>query len=170
MKAHSSATCSVCMHETYEEFQHTCLHEAIEMNRVIKETHKLSIWPRWDYQMDDATLIFSQDGKPRIVCAMEVAGSTRGDTWQWSWGNPHLPEACRSRTSIVHDYGQERNWERMTKLFLPNDEYVGWECASIANHLLGGMGVYRCPNSDSKWDDHLMDAVYVVILSAEFVI
>jgi len=57
----------------------------------------------------------------------------------------------------------------MTKAFLPNDEYVGWECVSIANHLLGGIGGYRCPSGDTKRDDGLVDALYFVILSASFV-
>jgi hypothetical protein len=70
---------------------------------------------------------------------------------------------------VVHELGEEKDWDRLTTLFLPNDENVGWECASIANHLLGGIGAYRCPDSDSKRDDNLVDAVYVAILSARFV-
>jgi hypothetical protein len=70
---------------------------------------------------------------------------------------------------VVHELGTDRGWDRLDTPFLPNDEYVGWECAGIANHLLGGLGVYRCPNSDSQRDDDLIDAVYVVILSAQFV-
>jgi hypothetical protein len=89
------------------------------------ETYRLGHWPRWDYQMDDASLIFSKDGKPQVICEMEVIGSTKGDTWEWSWGNSTLPEACRSRMYVVHELGEEKNWDRLTTLFLPHDEYVG---------------------------------------------
>lgn len=161
--------CEVCLQKEYEEFRHTCVHESIDCNARLNETYKLGTWPRWDYQMDDATLIFSKDGEARVICDVEVAGSTEGNTWEWSWGNATMPQSCRSRMCAIHELGTEKNWTRLNTLFLPNDEYVGWECAGIANHLLGGIGVYRCPTSDSKRDDHLVDAVYVVILSARFV-
>jgi len=170
LNLHDQSLCNVCLLEGYEEFRHTCVHESIDLNAALKETYKISSWPRWDYQMEDATLIFSKDGQARVICDMEVAGSTEGDTWEWSWGNAHTPESCRSRMCAIHELGTEKNWTRLNTLFLPNDEYVGWECAGIANHLLGGIGVYRCPSSNSQRDDNLVDAVYVVVLSARFVI
>jgi hypothetical protein len=70
---------------------------------------------------------------------------------------------------VVHELGAEKQWDNLTTSFLPNDEHIGWECVSIASHLLGGIGVYRCPTSESQREDNLVDAVYVVILSAAFV-
>ena len=169
MSTHKTILCETCSLKPFEEFKHTCVHECMDLNKAMMETYKLGHWPRWDYQMEDATLVFSRDGKPQVICDMQVVGSTEGDTWEWSWGNAHLPEACRSRMCVVHELGEEKDWDRLTTLFLPNDENVGWECASIANHLLGDIGAYRCPDSDSKRDDNLVDAVYVAILSARFV-
>jgi hypothetical protein len=62
----------------------------------------------------------------------------------------------------VNEFGQEKKWEKLTTLFLNNDEYLGWECASIASHVLNGIGAYRCPSGDGNF-------VYVVILSSRFV-
>jgi hypothetical protein len=169
MNTHTPETCAVCIHTEYDEFRHICIHESIDKNEELKKVYKLFTWPQWDYQMEEAKLIFSQDGKPRVICQMQIAGSTQGDTWEWSWGNPGTLEVCRSKMCVVHELGEQKQWERLTTLFLPNDEYVGWECAGVANHLLGGLGVYRCPTSDSKRTDGLVDAVYVVILSATFV-
>lgn len=168
MTSHDPNLCNTCRVDDYDQFRHNCVHESIDLNDQLSKHSKITSWPRWDYQMDDATLIFSAEGKQQVLCRMQVVGSTMGDTWQWSWSNPHQPEVCRLKMCAVHELGEEKHWDRMTTAFLPNDEYVGWECAGVANHLLGGIGVYRCPSSDSKRDDHLVDAVYVVILSADF--
>lgn len=141
----------------------------MDQNKAMMEIYKISNWPRWDYEMEDSTLTFSKDGKPRVVCQMQVAGSTAGDTWQWSWSHPNTPSISREHMCVVHELGTAKQWERLNSSFLPNDEYVGWECASIASHLLGGIGVYRCPTSDNTREDGLVDAVYVVVLSAKFV-
>ncbi len=91
---------------------------------------------------------FLRERKSKVVCEIEVVGSTTVESWEWSWGNETLPTVCRTRMSLVFEFGEQKQWNRLTTLFLENDEYVGWECASVASHILGGIGVYKCPNSD----------------------
>jgi len=134
-------------------------------NKVWLKEYKIDDWPRWDYEMDDATLIFSENGKAKVICQIEVAGSTNPTSWEWSWGNENYPLTCRKRMEEVRTLGEEKQWDKLTSLFLEYDEYVGWECASIANHVLNGIGVYKCPSSEENKEN----AVYVVILSAQFV-
>lgn len=133
-------------------------------NDVWLKQYRIGTWDRWDYSMEDATLTFSQDGLPAVICRMEVVGSTEPESWEWSWGNETLPLPCRRDMGRIYQLGEEKQWKRLTTLFLETDEYVGWECASIANHVLGGIGVYRCPNEKGP-----NSAVYLVIRSAEFV-
>jgi len=65
----------------------------------------------------------------------------------------------------VRALGQEKGWERLSQLFLDNDnDYLGWELASVTSHVLDGIAVYRCP--DSETPGYFM---YLVILSSEFV-
>jgi hypothetical protein len=137
----------------------------MDQNKVWIEKFRVNSWPRWDYSMEDATLTFSDEGRAKVICQIEVAGSTTPESWEWAWGNPNFPITCRERMGLVHAFGEEKEWDRLTTLFLESDEYVGWECASVASHVLGGIGVYRCPSSDGGPED----AVYVVVLSAEFV-
>jgi hypothetical protein len=63
----------------------------------------------------------------------------------------------------VKTFGAEKQRERLTTLFLTNDEYLGWECTAIANHVLNGTGGYRYA---SGGEGNFVD---VVILSARFV-
>jgi hypothetical protein len=62
----------------------------------------------------------------------------------------------------VKQFGEQNQWEKMTTLFLPSDEYLGWSCTSVAAHLLDAMGVYRCPDGEGS-------VTYLAILSAQFV-
>lgn len=164
MTDHERDLCETCLRKEYDEFRHACIHESMAKNHIWLEQYAINSWPRWDYSLEDATLTFSKDGLPKVMCRIEVVGSIKGETWEWSWGNESLPFACRRGMGRIHEFGEERQWVRLSTLFLESDEYVGWECAAIANHVLGGIGVYRCPHDRAP-----RDAVYVVIRSAEFV-
>jgi hypothetical protein len=80
MSQHNPAQCQTCEQEDYEQFRHTCVHESIDQNATLHDQYKITTWQRWDYQMEDATLVFSEGGKPRVICEIEVAGSTKGET------------------------------------------------------------------------------------------
>jgi hypothetical protein len=163
MSDHQRHLCDACLTEEYEQFRHACIHESMAKNEVWLEKYKINSWPRWDYSMEEATLTFSEEGKAKVVCSIEVVGSNQGDSWEWSWGNANFPGICRQAMQEVKTIGAEKQWHKLTTLFLENDEYLGWECAAIANHALNGVGTYRCP-SDSDGD-----YVYLVILSSRFV-
>lgn len=165
MSEHDRQLCDTCLSEEYKSFSHTCIHESMAQNKTWIEKYRIDDWPRWDYSMENATLIFSDEGKAKVICQIEVVGSATPESWEWSWGNDNYPLACRKRMRAVFAFGEEKEWDRLTTLFLEGDEYVGWECASVASHVLNGIGIYRCPSSGGSKED----AVYVVILSAEFV-
>ena len=159
---HNETDCAICSETAYDEFRHCCVHESMAKNEVWFQRFPIDDLPRWDYDMDGASLTFSDKGVPRVVCEMQVVGSTKGNSWEWGWGNPNYPEACKLRMQEVLRFGKGRSWDRLSTLFLENDEFLGWECAAVSNHLLGGMGVYRCPTGDE-------DFIYLVILSTRLV-
>jgi hypothetical protein len=165
MSEHDRHLCEACLQEEYEEFAHDCVHKSIDQNNLWLEKYKIEDWPRWDYSLEDATLTFSQDGKSKVVCNIQAIGSVQGDSWEWSWGNQNLPDLCKTRMTEVREFGEEKQWSKLTSLFLDNDnEYLGWELASVTVHLLDGTAVYRCP--DSETPGYFM---YLVVLSSEFV-
>jgi hypothetical protein len=163
MRDHERHLCDACLKEEYEDFRHACVHESMAKNDLWLEKYNINHWPRWDYSMEEATLTFSEEGKTKVICDMQVVGSTQGDSWEWSWGNKNYPTVCRRFIQQVKSFGVEKQWNKLTTLFLDNDEYLGWECASIANHVLGGIAAYRCPSGGKG------DFVYVVVLSSRFV-
>jgi hypothetical protein len=125
---------------------------------------RISDWPRWDYSLEQCTLTFSQAGNPKVVCDIRAVGSVQGNSWEWSWGNKNLPDSCKEHIEEVRSFGQEKQWNKLTSLFLESDVYLGWELTAVTAHLLGGIGGYRCP--DSETPGYFM---YLVILSAQFI-
>jgi len=161
MSDHERHLCDTCLRDEYDEFAHDCIHKSIDQNNVWLEKYKINDWPRWDYSLEEATLTFSQKG----VCQIQAIGSVQGSSWEWSWGNKNLPDSCKTRMHEVRRFGEEKQWPTLTTLFLDNDsEYFGWELASVSVHILNGIAVYRCPDSDT-----LGYFMYLVILSAQFV-
>ena len=161
MEIHDRNLCASCLQEEYDAFSHECIHETMAKNEKWLRHYKINSWPRWDYSMDEATLTFSEAGAPKVFCEMQVVGSTEGDSWEWSWGNKNYPDICKTRMLEVKELGAIKQWDQLTSLFLTNDEYLGWKCASIATHVLNGIFTYRCP--------HEGDFLYLAVLSAQFV-
>jgi len=164
MNKHDRHLCEGCLQDEYKTYAHDRIHESIDQNKIWFDKYKIASWPRWDYSLEDATLTFSENGKAKVICDIQAVGSVVGEEWEWSWGNSNLPGTCKNRMSTIKEFGEEKQWNKLTSLFLSSDEYLGWELASITVHLLGGTGVYRCP--DSETPGYFM---YLAILSSRFV-
>jgi hypothetical protein len=162
--SHSRHLCDACLEEEYESYRHARVHEAMDLNKRWMEQFKISTWPRWDFHPVTSRLIFSRDGEPMVAADVVVTGAVQGDRWEWAWGNPYMPVVSRERMTAVRDFGQEKKWEKLTTLFLENDEYLGWELTAISAHLLAAEGVYRCPASGAPGD-----FTYVMTFDTKFV-
>ena len=156
--------CDACLEKEYEAYRHARVHESMDRNEQWMEQFKIGDWPRWDRDFDSSTLIFSEEGQPRVIADIVVTGTVHGNEWEWAWGNPHLPAKSRDQMSAVRDFGEDKGWPKLTTLFLENDEYLGWELTAIAAHLLEAEGVYRCPDGDISGG-----FVYVLAFNTRFV-
>ena len=164
MSGHDWNLCPECREEEYETWAHERIHESIERNSLWLKSFKINDWPRWNYSLDDCTLTFSKDGVAEVVCDIQAVGSVQSDSWEWSWGNRNLPDACKTQLHGVREFGETKGWSKLTSLFLENSEHLGWELASVTSHLLHAQAVYRCP--DSETPGYFM---YLVILASRFV-
>jgi len=118
--------CEPQISEEYEAWAHERIHESIAQNNIWVEKYKINDWPRWDYSLEHATLTFSEDGNLKVVCSIQAVGSAQEDSWEWSWGNANLPDACKTRMSEVKQFGEKKQWGRLASLFLKNEESLGW--------------------------------------------
>ena len=159
---HNPALCETCKSTDYETFRHACVHESTAKNDVWLDRYKIADWSAWAYSMDEATLTFSQQGRAKLICEIQVVGTVQDDSWQWSWSNNSLSLKARERLSEAKAFGRQKGWMRLSAPFLNSDEYFGWDCAAMARHLLNAESVYRCPTGQDSF-------VYLVILSTHFI-
>ena len=117
---------------------------------------------RWDWNQENAQLVFSNDGVPALICDIAFVGSvsTLSNTWLWSWANFGLDEAVRKPMERVREFGELRDFPKLVVPKWPAEETDGWEMAAIAIETLGAQGIYRTPSEtgftflailDARW-------------------
>jgi len=158
--------CDACLEKEYEAYAHARIHESMERNDAWTEKFRITSWPRWDYDHEGSHLTFSEAGHTRVIADIVVVGTTdkNGTRWEWSWGNPNFPAESREKMAMVREFGEEKEWAKLTSLFLDNDEYLGWELSSIAGHILNAEGSYRCPDNDDPGN-----FIYILAFNTKFV-
>ena len=130
-----------------------------KQSAIIQE-FKLDKHARWDWHQDSAQLVFSNDGKPTLICDVVFVGSisTTGKTWLWSWANESLAEGVKARMREVRAFGEEQRFNKLAGAFWPAKAEDGWQMTSIAARLLNAVGAYRTPDENGF--------VYMVITRA----
>jgi hypothetical protein len=116
----------------------------------LKAEFSLLEWERFDYDQEQATLVFSSGGLPRLTTKIQIAGSTakRSGTWLWSWSNATILDSAAEYVHLLRTFGEQHGFERLATARWPADDVDGWEMVSVACLLLGGEGVYRAPDED----------------------
>jgi hypothetical protein len=150
-------------HLQFLSFRRGAVHQLMHLNKECAKSFYTDAWPRWDYDLDAATLTFSEDNVPGVIASIEVIGSSSisGKTWLWAWANNSLPANVTQGASKVREFGEAENLTDLTQSTLPDDEFLGWEMTSIAAWVLGSKGGYRCPGDNGF--------LYVVYSSLRFV-
>jgi hypothetical protein len=135
--------------EEFARYRHQAVHALQDLNRSCNVRFGIGHWERWDYDLDEGTLVFSQDGVPRVIADIQVVGTTSKDvgTWLWGWANESLPSLVTARLPAVRDFGTAEGVSDLTEPELPDDEYLGWKLTAVAAKILGASGAYRCPAS-----------------------
>ena len=75
--------------EEFEIFRHESVHSLADLNDGCARAFRTTTWPRWDYDLDAGTLVFSDRGVPKVIASIQVVGTTSksSNTWLWSWAN-----------------------------------------------------------------------------------
>lgn len=136
--------------DEFSQYRHECVHALSRSNDSCEKAFQIGSWPRYDYDLDRGTLVFSQEGTPRVIASILVAGTTSqsGGTWLWSWANSYIPEHVSEQLKKVRDFGIAEGISELTGPYAPDDEHVGWQMTAIAARIMGAKGAYRCPGSN----------------------
>jgi len=148
--------------EEISQFRHESAHALTRLNDSSASVFKISSWQRYDYDLERGTLTFSQNGVPRVVASILVAGTTSqsGGTWLWSWANGYLPENVSEPLKKVRNFGIAENIPNLTEPYVPDDGEVGWELTAIATRILEAKGAYRCPGDNGFMYLIMMDIAF----------
>jgi len=136
----------------YAAWRHEAVHELIEKNSALDTQFKIGAWPRYDYDVDQRTLVFSEDGAPRVIATVQLVGSVsfNADNWLWAWANDWWPtEVCEASHSVSR-FGEEHGIEELICGYATDDSLnqLGWEFTAITARIVGALGAYRTPTDD----------------------
>lgn len=134
--------------EEFQKYAHDSVHELIDLNEKYHKEFKIGDYGRWDYDLDKAALTFSEKGVPYVVADIQAAGTIAhaSKSWLWSWSNDSLPDHVTSSVLAVREFGEKHKILKLTEDYWEATEADGWEMSAVANRILAGKGVYRCPD------------------------
>jgi hypothetical protein len=114
----------------------------------MSETHRLGHWPRFDYDLENGRLTFSDEAGPKVACDVQVVGTVGQKDWLWGWANPHLPKGCTEQVLAVRAYGDDHNIAELASASVKAKDLqgLGWMLTAATVRLLEADGAYRPPN------------------------
>lgn len=134
--------------EEFAEYLHESVHQLIDLNEKYHDEFRIGEYARWDYDLEDAKLRFSNEGVVLVEADIQAAGSIANSSksWLWSWANSSLPDHVTDAILAVKEFGETHHILKLTDDYWEATEDDGWEMAAVANRIIGGKGVYRCPD------------------------
>jgi hypothetical protein len=133
----------------YNSWRHDAVHQFGEKDARVGVEFRLRDWTRYDYDLDAGTLIFSEQGAPRVIAEIQIVGTTSANAgnWLWAWANTQLPAALVADAELARVFGEEHGVLELTQSHQKDDDLnaLAWELTAITARLAGGLGAYRPP-------------------------
>jgi len=122
-----------------------------EQQKIMEESYGMGSYERWFYDSETGFLTFSDDGVDKLKIKYEKVGtlSKTSDTWLWAWANESILNTVKQEIVKVKTYGEEHNYEPLTKRKWNAVMEHGWEMTIISAFLLQSKGAYRVPTENS---------------------
>lgn len=135
----------------YEDWKHEAFHQLMDKQDVLRDQYGIGDYPRWDYDVDAGTLIFSDQGVPKVIADIQVVGTTGSKDWLWGLRNSHWPDHITHDLEKVWQFGLDNGIEELTTPYLEDEDLnaLGWEMTAVAVRVLDAVGAYR-PQPDGK--------------------
>ena len=103
--------------EEFKAFRHEAVHELKDLNDQCSRVYRISNWGRWDYNLDDRILVFSDSGVPKVIASVQVVGTTSAarKNWLWGWANGYMPSPIVARIEEVRRFGVAEGIPELTE-------------------------------------------------------
>jgi hypothetical protein len=134
-----------------------------ECQERLKAEFSLLDYPRYDYDQESATLVFSGADRPNLKLTIQVIGSwaAKSGTWLWAWENDSILLGAREHVHVLQKFGLQNGFQRLSDAHWEAEQTDAWEMTRVACLLLQADGVYRSPDDDG--------ALFMVLSDPEFV-
>ena len=137
--------------EWYANWRHDAVHELQDKNGRLEDEFRMGQWERFDYDLNAGTLIFSDRGTSKLLCEIQVAGSTsiEAENWLWAWANDYWPGDSARDSLLVREYGEKHGICELThECIEPEDDLnaLGWALTAVMVRVTGAIGAYRPPD------------------------
>ena len=133
-------------------WRHDAVHQLQDKNERLRAEFRLGDWPRYDYDFDAGTLIFSAQGVPKVIAEIQIAGTTSAEVgnWLWAWANASLPPELVTASRLVRAFGEEHGISDLTGETVEGDDLnaLGWRLTSIMVRVTNALGAYRPPRDE----------------------
>ena len=137
----------------YPDWRHDAVHQLQEKNARLKSQFRMSDWPRFDYDVDAGTLIFSDQGIAKVIAEIQIVGTTsfKARNWLWAWANSNWPAERVTDAELVRAYGKEHGICELTHDYVEEEEDLNalvWELTAVMARVTNALGAYRPPSDD----------------------
>ena len=136
----------------YHEWRHEAVHLLQDKNERLNEQFRIGAWPRFDYDLATRQLVFSEEGRPKVIADIQVAGTTsaKAGNWFWAWANSHWPSDCVEDAERVCSFGEEHGIDELISRYVEDDDLnaLGWELTAVAARVCDAAGAYRPPRDE----------------------
>ena len=151
--------------EAYLTLCQTAFDFFLERNAETASTWRLGQWSRYEWDMEAAMLKFFDEEGPRVVAAIEFAGTYARvpKTWMWSWANPSIEAAVTGRMGKAREYGSMHDLVPLYAEHWHAPEAHALEMTAVTAYLLGARGAYRVPG------DMPGTTIYMVLMDVHWV-
>jgi len=130
---------------SWEEFLSKAYNDLADKQSKLVADFQLGEHERFDWDQENGTLVFSNDGKIAVIAKVQFVGSisTKSNTWLWSWANSYIYDNVKDQMHIVREFGESKGYEALFTDKWEADEIDGWEMTSVTSYLLEAKGAYR---------------------------
>jgi len=136
----------------YSAWRHEAVHLLREKNARLSDEFKLGSWPRFDYDVDNRTPVFSDDGRPMVIAEIQVVGTTsaKAGNWLWAWGNAHWPADATVDAERTRAFGEEHGIGQLISDYVEDEDLgaLGWELTAVSARVTDALGAYRPPRDE----------------------
>lgn len=131
----------------YPDWRHEAVHQLQEKNARLAAQFRISDWPRYDYDLDAGTLVFSDEGVARVIAEIQIAGTTsaHGGDWLWAWANADWPRERAADAERARAFGAENGIHELVRETVAGEDLnaPGWALTAVMARITDALGAYR---------------------------